>query len=305
VPPGETDQTFFRTYHQTLLRDGYAVAVTDHPQPGFSAWDYDKFIRPPFRTSDYRRGYEQAGRLLKSILRDVVRPSKGSYLLSWSRGAVVGGGLLAGSETSPYDGSVLLSAGGGELDLLKAIISSLRTDGLVPLTHLAHSWLPFDVATIISDADPDYWYQVLAGTANALDYDVTKRPTAVQAAWRELKFDGHLQGPTIVIQGLRDTVVWPGGSVQYAQDVVSAESQDNLRLFFFKAMAHGPNDPPGPPNALFSDAVRALDKWNTEGAEPRPLVAGPPIGERQSSCTAMGFGRDPRACFNAVLGAGF
>ncbi len=305
VPPGELDQTYFQPDLQPLLGDGYAVAVMDHPSPGFSAWDYDKFIQPPFSTSDYRRDYEQAGRVLKRILRDVVRPSKGSYLVSSSRGTLLGGGLLAGSETSPFDGSVLLTGGDGELNLIQSMITSFRTDGLVPLTHLASPYAPFDPAYFIADADPAYFHQALAGTVNPLDYDITQRPADVQAAWQALAYPPHLQGPTIVIQGLHDTTVWPGGTVQYAQDVVAAGSQDNLRLFFFKSMGHAPFDPPNPPNSLRVDAVLALDRWHTDGAEPGPLTAGPPIGETQPGCTAMGFGSNPRACFDAVLGSGF
>ena len=80
IPPGELDQTFFPPYVQTLLSDGYAVAVMDHPMPGFAAFPYDQFIHPPFLTSDYRRGYKDAGRVLKRILHDVVSPSMGSFL---------------------------------------------------------------------------------------------------------------------------------------------------------------------------------------------------------------------------------
>jgi hypothetical protein len=304
VPFAEADQTIFRPYLQALLAEGDAVAVMDHPSPGFARFPYDQFIGAPFQTTDYTEGYEKVGRVLKKLLRDVVSPSLGSYLLSSSRGTLLGGGLLAGDKASPFDGSVLLTGGDGELPLLRSVITSLRTDGLVPFTHLAHQYGLPNVTDLIGKADPEYRAQVLAGTANALDYDLASRPERVQKDWQALSYDGHLQGSTIVIQGLHDTTVWPGGTVDYGRDVVAAGSADNLRLFFFKAMGHAATDPPAPPFSLYADAVHALDRWNTEDVEPGPLSAGLSIGT-QASCTTLGYGSDPGACFNAVLGSGF
>jgi hypothetical protein len=61
VPPAFFTQTFLRPFHQQLLGDGYAVAVMNHPEPGFPGFPYDRFSQPPHSTADYAREYAATG----------------------------------------------------------------------------------------------------------------------------------------------------------------------------------------------------------------------------------------------------
>lgn len=310
IPPGASTQTFFRLRHQQLMAEGYAVAVMDHPMPGFPGFPYEQFIQPPYSTADYGRGYSATGHLLRDLLSEVYTASTHAYALGNSRGVISGVGLLADAPGSPFDGYVMVSSGNGTLGDLIAFTESYRTDGLVPLTGLENPVSALSAedaeagwADQIGTADPAYRAMVLAGEASTLDYDYSSRPKDVQRSWSALEYGPQITVPVIVIQGLRDVVVWPSETLRYAQRVIEAGSGDLLRLYLIKNMGHNPAFPPAPTDALYVNSIKTLDSWVAGEIEPG-LINGGSLGSH-SSCAARGHATDPLACFAEVFGDGF
>jgi hypothetical protein len=66
----DTPPPTLRSGWRTLRRE--PGSITDFP--------CDQFIRSPFHASDFRRADEQARRVLKRLLRDVVGPSMRSFI---------------------------------------------------------------------------------------------------------------------------------------------------------------------------------------------------------------------------------
>lgn len=310
IPPGASTQTFFRPRHQQLLADGYAVAVVDHPMPGFPGFPYEQFFQPPYSTADYGRSFAATGHLLRDLLAELYTAPTQAYALGNSRGVVTGVGLLAHRADRPFDGYVMVSGGNGWLGDLTAFTQSYRTDGKVPLTGLPNPLAALSpeqaegaLAEEIGVADPAYRAMVLSGEASALDYDVSTRPKDVQRAWSDLEYGPQIAVPVIVIQGLRDVAVWPSETLRYAQRVIDAGRANLLRLYLVKDMGHNPAVPPAPTDALYVNSVRTLDVWAASGLEPGAIDGGS-LGSHPS-CEARGHGMDPLACFAAVFGEGF
>lgn len=310
IPPGASTQTFFRARHAQLLGHGYAVAVMDHPMPGFPGFPYEQFIQSPYSTADYARSFAATGHVLRDVLAAFYTEPTQAYTLGNSRGVSSGVGLLAHHRGGPFDGYVMVSGGNGWLGDLMAFTQSLRTDGKVPLTGLPNplATLPPEeleeaLAEEIGVADPAYRAKVLSGEVSALDYDVSARPKDVQKAWSNLAYDPEITVPVIVIQGLRDVVVWPSETLRYAQRIIEAGRGDRLRLYLVKDMGHNPPFPPAPTDALYVNSVRTLDAWVAGGMEPAPIDGGS-LGSHPS-CEARGHATDPLACFAEVFGGGF
>jgi pimeloyl-ACP methyl ester carboxylesterase len=310
IPPGASTQTFFRPRHQQLLRDGYAVAVMDHPMPGFPGFPYEQFFQRGFSTADYARGYAATGHLLRDLLTELYEAPSHTYALGNSRGVLSGVGLLADRADRPFDGYVMVSGGNGWLGDLTAFTQSYLTDGKVPLTGLPNplSGLSSEqveevLAEEIGVADPAYRAMVLSGEASALDYDASTRPKQVQRSWGHLEYGAEIAAPVILIQGLRDVAVWPSETLQHAQRIIDAGSGDLLRLYLIKEMGHNPPNPPAPTDALYVNSVRTLDAWVAAGLEPGPINGGT-LGSHPS-CETRGHGAEPLACFAEVFGAGF
>ncbi len=310
IPPGASTQTFFRPRHQQLLGDGYAVAVVDHPMPGFPGFPYEQFFQPPYSTADYGRSFAATGNLLRDLLAALYTAPTHAYALGNSRGVLSGVGLLADRAGRPFDGYVMVSGGNGWLGRLTAFTQSYRTDGKVPLTGLPNPLAALSsaeaeraLAEEIGVADPAYRALVLAGEASALDYDVSARPKDVQRAWSNLEYGPRIDVPVIVVQGLRDVAVWPSETLRYAQRVIDAGRRELLRLYLVKDMGHNPAVPPAPTDALYVNSVRTLDAWVALGQEPGPIDGGS-LG-LHPSCEARGQGMDSLGCFAEVFGDGF
>lgn len=310
IPPGAQTQTLFRPRHAMLLTDGYAVAVMNHPMPGFPGFPYEEFVQPPFSTADYANGYAATGRLLRDLLSDVYSAPTQTYALGNSRGVLSGVGLLAHRSDRPFNGYVMVSGGNGWLGDLKAFTQSYLTDGKIPLTGLDNplSQLPPEeadeaLAEEIGVADPDYRAKVLAGEASSFDYDVSTRPKSVRRAWSNLEYGPNIKAPVILIQGLRDTSIWPSETLQHAQRVINAGHEDDLTLYLIKEMGHAPFDPPAPTDELYANSVRILDSWASAGMEPGMIDAGS-LGSHPS-CEMLGHGNEPLDCFAELFGDGF
>ncbi|HEV3473528.1 MAG TPA: hypothetical protein VG408_10070 [Actinomycetota bacterium] len=310
VPPGVSTQTFLRPRHLHLLSDGFAVAVMNHPMPGFPGFPYERFIAPPHSAADYGHGYAATGHLLRDLLTELYAAPAHAYALGNSRGVLAGVGLLAARADRPFDGYVMVSGGNGALSELAVFMRSYLSDRKVPLTGLPAPGtdLPPEeiepaLAHSIGTADPEYRAMVLSGQASALEYDVTTRPKSVQRAWNHLDYGAEIAVPVILVHGLRDTTVWPSETLQHAQRIIDAGRQDLLRLYLIKEMGHNPPNPPNPTDELYANSVRILDAWVTTGAEPGPIDAGA-LGSHPS-CDARGYEADPIACFADVFGTGF
>ncbi len=310
IPPGTSTQTFFHPRHQQLLADGFAVAVVDHPMPGFPGFPYEQFFRPPYSTADYGREFAATGHLLRDLLTALYTAPTSAYALGNSRGVLAGVGLLADHADRPFDGYVMVSGGNGDLTDLTTFTQSYLTDGKIPLTGLPNplSGLPKEeveagLADEIGVAEPAYRAMVLSGEASALDYNVTARPESVQRSWGNLEYGAKITVPVILIQGMHDTTIWPSETLRYAQRIIEADRGDRLRLYLINDMGHAPFDPPAPTDALYVSAVRTLDSWVTTGVEPGPIDTGT-LGSHPS-CTALGYGADPLGCFAEVFGTGF
>lgn len=310
IPPGARSHTFIRPRHQMLLGDGYAVAIMNHPSPGFPGFPYEEFAKPPYSTADYAHAYAATGHLLRDLLADIYSAATHAYALGNSRGVIDGVGLLADEKNRPFDGYVMVSGGNGELSDLTAFIDAYLTDKKVPLTGLQHPALQLHreeveprLADWIGIADPEYRSIVLAGGASGLDYDEATRPKSVQRSWSHLEFGAEIAVPVILIQGLRDVTVWPSQTLLHAQRIISAGHGDLLRFYLIKEMGHNPPNPPDPTDALYANSVRTLDAWVATGSEPGAIDAGT-LGSHQS-CLTLGFGTDPLGCFEEVFGGGF
>ena len=88
IPPGTSTQTFFRPRHQQLLADGFAVAVVDHPMPGFpgfpSTSSSSRRTRPPTTAaSSLPPGICSATCSPRSIQPPPLRTRLGTLAASW------------------------------------------------------------------------------------------------------------------------------------------------------------------------------------------------------------------------------
>lgn len=306
IPGGVFNQTAFQPYLQTLLKEGYALAVMDHPAPGDPSFPYDHFVNPPYSTRDFANNYFSTGQSIKDLVSDVFGVPQGTYGFGNSRGVLRGLGLLADKKSSPFDGYLFASGVDGTQANMEAYIKSLKGDKKVPLTCLPiRSSLTNNdrlISAFIGLADPEFRDLVLSGQASPLDYNVSERPFQVQKSWAELELGGDIQKKTIILQGLRDRNSWPEGSLGYPDKIVQAGKSDNMRLYLFKDIAHvGGVDTPNMPAALLVDGIHKLDAWVQEDEEPGALNESPFMPSLQQSCHALGFQDDPYGCFDHVF----
>lgn len=314
IPPGNFVQTFFFPFMGTLLNEGYAVAAMNHPEPGFPGFPYEDFINPPYSTKDFRNGYLATGHLIKDLVTDVFGESVGTYGFGISTGVLQGTGILGDEGGTPFDGYILGVGGNGLLNQLMSVVESYKTNrtpltNLTPLQTTAAQRVTILAGAVrgIGTADPEYKAFVLNGSTDeerlerALAYNASDRPKEVQRAWAALEFGSDIKKPTIFVKGLRDRVVYPGNALSHSEGIVDAGKSGLLRLYLFRNMTHGSAlDSPLSPDILWVDAVHKLDAWVQNGTEPGSINAGP-FG-LQPSCTTMGFGTDPLACFCDIMG---
>jgi len=236
IPPGALDQTTFFPFMQALLKEGTAVATTQHPSAGFSGFPYEDFSGPPFNTREYRHEYLATGHLLKDLITEVFDQPVGFYAFGRSRGMLEGVGLLLAEPGAPFDGYVVAIGGNGRLGVIMAHIAAYKA-GKIPLTNLpptenfANNPTAQKVSNLVVDiqiADPEYRDYILSAVKSdgspdldeqlkrALAYDVSTRPKEVQRAWAVLGYDHHLTKPTIYLQGLRDRTNYPSEMLKFA-----------------------------------------------------------------------------------------
>ncbi|HKY61920.1 MAG TPA: hypothetical protein VJR29_00740 [bacterium] len=325
VPPGTLSHvTAFNAFAgivSQLMNEGFAVVAMDHVAPGYPGFPYDAFIAPPFHTHNFRTAYFSTGHLLRDLVSEVFGEPTGYYAFAHSRGVSLGLGLLVGENGTPFDGYILGVGGTGALEYLESHTEAFAADrvpltGVIPLESLppantedARKLGVFMGNINIGVPDPEYLSEILAEPtvsaqlAKAMAYDFDSRSHKIKKAWGHIAFDPDIKKPVIILAGLRDRSIYPSSTLQFAGNIIEAGKTDMFRLYLVKDMAHSAMD--GPASnvpSLNVGAIKALDSWVHQNAEPQSLNGG--AFGAVPSCTARGYSGDPMGCFCEVIGNG-
>ena len=244
IPSAQNTHTQHPEFMQTLLTQGYATVTMNHPSPGHPGFALDEFIDPPFHLREFGTSYRAAGHLTRDLITAVFGPPRADYAIGYSRGALLGVGLLFADQGSPFDG-IAVGAGGEALArfyLYRDVWKDQENGQLLPLTRLPNTVTGLTRCqfenfmagpSMLGLYDPEYaglirasWLVDLgggvlgcderrpppSGAVSALDYDAATRPIRVQQAWEALAFRPEINVKTIVFHGLMDKGLGPDPS---------------------------------------------------------------------------------------------
>jgi hypothetical protein len=275
-----------------LAREGYALATVNrlpYTDPRLAAIGNPVPTREEL-TDSYSEGFNRVKRLYSKLF----GASRHTYAFAFSRGVLVGFGLMRNIKTL-CEGQLLVVGSAGQPTRIAETLRVIRAGGpyRVPRTGLLLTFeeLYDRLLSAIGLVDPEYSAEIQRGAASVLDYDLASRAESVM----DWDFSGNLRVPTIVVQGLADTQSWPTDVVLFDRRIDAAGETDRKRLYFVPRMIHGPW-----PVAPMRDAFHMLERW-AENSETPGTLSFPNVSAVVPNSHQLGLERDPDTYLDYML----